>query len=64
MKLFPLSDNLTYFIILSEQMFAFCVEGGTNMKDNRTELLELIDTLSDSQILFFLTFLKRILGEG
>ena len=34
------------------------------MKDKKTELLELIDTLSDSQILFILTFLKRILGEG
>lgn len=34
------------------------------MKDNKTQLLELIDTLSDSQILFILTFLKRILGKS
>lgn len=30
------------------------------MQDNKTELLKLIDTLSDNQILFILTFLKRI----
>lgn len=35
-----------------------------NMQDNKTELLELIDTLSDNQILFILTFLKRILGKS
>lgn len=34
------------------------------MKNNKTQLLELIDTLSDSQILFILTFLKRILGKS
>lgn len=33
------------------------------MKNNKTELLNLIDTLSDNQILFILTFLKRILGK-
>lgn len=32
------------------------------MQDNKTELLKLIDTLSDNQILFILTFLKRIFG--
>lgn len=32
------------------------------MQDNKTELLKLIDTLSDDKILFFLTFLKRLLG--
>lgn len=31
--------------------------------DNKTQLLELINTLSDNQILFILTFLKRILGK-
>lgn len=34
------------------------------MKDNKTKLLELIDTLSDNQILFILTFLNRILGRS
>lgn len=34
------------------------------MKDTKNELLELIDTLSDNQILFILTFLKRILGKN
>ena len=33
------------------------------MKDNKTQLIELIETLNDSQILFFLTFIKRILGK-
>lgn len=32
------------------------------MQDNKTELLELIERLSDNQIVFILTFLKRILG--
>lgn len=32
------------------------------MQDNKTELLKLIDTLSDDKILFILTFLKRLLG--
>lgn len=32
------------------------------MPDNKTELLNLIDTLSDDKILFILTFLKRLLG--
>lgn len=31
--------------------------------DNKAKLIELIDTLSDSQILFILTFLKKILGK-
>lgn len=30
--------------------------------DNRTELLKIIDTMSSNQILFILTFLKRIFG--
>jgi len=30
--------------------------------DSKTELLKVIDTLSDNQILFILTFIKRILG--
>lgn len=34
------------------------------MKDNKNQLLDLIETLSDSQILFILTFLKRILGKN
>lgn len=32
--------------------------------NERKQLLELIDTLSDNQILFILTFLNRILGRG
>lgn len=31
--------------------------------NNKKELIDLIDTLSDNQILFILTFLKRILGK-
>lgn len=31
---------------------------------NKQQLLELIDTLSENQILFILTFLNRILGRG
>jgi len=34
------------------------------MKDNKTQLHEIIDTLSDKQILFILTFVKRILGKS
>jgi len=34
------------------------------MKDNKAQLLDLIETLSDKQILFILTFLKRILGKS
>lgn len=34
------------------------------MKENKKQLIELIDTLSDNQILFILTFLKRILGRS
>lgn len=34
------------------------------MNDNKSQLLALIDTLDDSQILFILTFLKRILGKN
>lgn len=34
------------------------------MKSNKEQLLELIETLSDSQILFILTFLNRILGKN
>ncbi len=33
------------------------------MNDNKKELLELIDTLSENQIIFILTFLKKILGR-
>lgn len=33
------------------------------MDDNKKELIELIDTLNENQILFILTFLKRILGK-
>lgn len=33
------------------------------MNEHKNELLKLIDTLSDNQILFFLTFLKRIIGK-
>ena len=32
--------------------------------DNKAKLIELIDTLSDNQILFILTFLKNILGKS
>ena len=34
------------------------------MKDNKAQLLALIDTLSDKQTLFILTFLKRLLGKS
>ena len=34
------------------------------MSEHKAELLKLIDTLSDNQILFILTFLKRILGKA
>lgn len=34
------------------------------MKDNKTQLLELIETLSDKQILFILTFIKRLIGKN
>lgn len=34
------------------------------MKDNKTQLLELIETLSDNQITYILTFIKRILGKS
>lgn len=30
--------------------------------DNKSQLIKLINTLTDSQVLFVLTFLKRILG--
>lgn len=33
------------------------------MKDDKTQLLELIDTLSEKQITFFLAFMKRLLGR-
>ena len=33
------------------------------MEDNKKQLLNLIETLSDNQILFILTFLKKILGK-
>lgn len=32
------------------------------MNDTKKELHNLIDTLSENQIIFILTFLKRILG--
>ena len=32
--------------------------------DNKEKLIQLIDTLSDSQILVILTFLKKILGKN
>ena len=44
-------------------MFDF-VERGSHMKDNKSQLLELIESLSDNQILFILTFLKNILGKS
>lgn len=34
-----------------------------NKMDNKKQLLQIIDEMSDSQILFILTFLKRILGK-
>ena len=34
------------------------------MNEHKAELLKLIDTLSDNQILFLLTFLKKIIGKG
>lgn len=33
------------------------------MNENKKQLIDLIDTLSDSQILFILTFLNKILGR-
>lgn len=33
------------------------------MKDNKTELIEIIETLSDKQILFLLTVIKRLRGK-
>jgi len=33
------------------------------MNDNKAQLIELIETLNEKQILFILTFLKRILGK-
>jgi len=45
-----------------EQLFPF--ERSNHMKDNKTQLHEIIDTLSDKQILFILTFVKRILGKS
>lgn len=33
------------------------------MKDNKTELLEIIEILSEKQILFVLTFIKRLIGK-
>lgn len=32
------------------------------MEENKKQLLEIIEKLSENQILFVLTFLKRILG--
>ena len=34
------------------------------MNDSKKELHNLIDTLSESQIIFILTFLKKILGKS
>lgn len=34
------------------------------MNENKKQLLNLIDTLNENQILFILTFLKRILGKN
>ena len=34
------------------------------MKDNKAQLLEIIDSMSDKQILFILTFVKRLLGKS
>ena len=39
-------------------------KAGITMKDNKEQLIELIETLSDNQILFILTFLKDILGKS
>ena len=33
------------------------------MKDNKTELLEIIEILSEKQILLVLTFIKRLIGK-
>ena len=32
------------------------------MKDNRTQLHELVDKLSDNQILYVMTLIKKLLG--
>lgn len=34
------------------------------MEENKKQLLEIIEILSDNQILFILEFLKKILGLG
>ena len=34
------------------------------MNENKKQLLNLIDTLNDNQIIFILTFLKRMLGKN
>lgn len=34
------------------------------MTENKKQLLKLIDTLNDNQILFILTFLNNILGRN
>lgn len=34
------------------------------MNENKKQLLKLIDTLTDNQILFILTFLNNILGRN
>lgn len=34
------------------------------MQSNKEQLMEIIQTLSDNQILFFLTFIKRIISKA
>lgn len=52
-----------FYIIKTEQMFDL-EERSPHMKDNKSQLLELIDSLSDNQVLYVLTFLKKLFGSS
>lgn len=64
-KIQKITIDLNYFFDIIKNVNRTNVrgmKGAINMNDYKTELIELINTLSDNQILFILTFLKRILG--
>lgn len=64
MRIVTISIVLNFVFIYNKSRTYVCVSEVYNMNENKKQLLELIETLSDSQILFILTFLNRILGRS
>lgn len=50
--------------IVLKGTFVLFFERSCHMKDNKSQLLELIDSLSDNQIIFVLSMLKELYSDS